>query len=195
MATSLTHKKISLCMISLNEEPFIARALENVKPYVDEIIIVDGGSRDKTVEIAKNFGAKVYYSQWKNNFSKQRDISLKYATGDWILIMDPDEIYEKGFLDRLQLYANNNIGVNMFAVPRKNYIGGKQTNAYPDRQLRFFPNHHGIRYKKRVHEVPTGYNLIASPTNLHIIHKKTSRRQAKQNAYYATLERKKAKSA
>lgn len=180
-------KSISLCMIALNEEAFIERALRNVKIYVDEIIIVDGGSTDKTIKKAKRSGAKVYKHMWPNHFAKQRNISLKHATKEWILVMDADEIYEKQLLDSLQLFANNNISADMFAFPRKNFIDGKKTDAYPDRQLRFFPNNRGIKYKNKVHEQPTGYSVLVSPERMHIVHKKSSQRQEKQNAFYLEL--------
>ena len=85
--------EISLCMIVKNEEEYLPRCLENIKDIVDEIIIVDTGSTDKTVEIAKSYGAKVYYFKWNNNFSEARNVSLKYATKDWILILNVDDLF------------------------------------------------------------------------------------------------------
>ena len=83
--------KLSLCMIVKNEEKFLAGCLESVKNIVDEIIIVDTGSTDKTIEIANSYNAKVYHFEWKNDFSLARNESIKHATGDWILILDADE--------------------------------------------------------------------------------------------------------
>ncbi|MEK7184107.1 MAG: glycosyltransferase family 2 protein [Patescibacteria group bacterium] len=183
----MKHTTISLCMITLNEEEFIGRSIRNAKPYVDEIIVLDGGSTDRTVQIAKPAGAQVFHAKWPADFAKQRNRSLKYATKDWILVMDADEFYEKSLLEKLQTWSQNTIGVDMFAFPRKNYLDGKQTDAYPDRQMRFFPNYRGIKYVNKVHEKPVGYELIASPMKSHIIHKKTSLRQQRQNALYKTL--------
>ena len=73
---------LSLCMIVRNEERHIKRCLESVKGLVDEIIIVDTGSTDNTVSIAKRLGANVYLHEWENDFSKARNESLKYANGD-----------------------------------------------------------------------------------------------------------------
>lgn len=178
------HTTISLCMIALNEEKFVGRALKNVASYVDEIIIVDGGSKDKTVKIAKKFGAKIIYHKWNNNFATQRNVGLKYATKEWIFVIDPDEIQEQKLLESLQHFAQNNFDIDLFAFPRKNYINRKQTSAYPDRQMRFFPNNHKIKYRGRIHEKPVGWHMIASPANLHIIHRKSSARQNKQNKLY-----------
>ena len=165
------------------------RSLANVAPYVDEIVIVDGGSTDKTREIGEKFKARIIQSPWNEDFATQRNISLKYATKEWILVIDADEVYEKKALAELQALAQNNIGIDAFAFPRKNYIDGKQTSAYPDRQTRFFKRDKKIRYEKPLHEMVVGFRRIASPMDLHIIHKKTSERQALQNAHYDTIEK------
>lgn len=86
---------ISLCMIVKNEEEFLAQCLESVKDIVDEMIIVDTGSTDRTVEIAKAYGAKLFFYQWDGSFSKARNFGLQYATCDWILQLDADEVLER----------------------------------------------------------------------------------------------------
>ena len=78
-------------MIVKNEEKFLSQSLNSIKDHVDELIIVDTGSTDRTVEIAEGFGAKVYHHPWENDFSKHRNQSISYASGDWILIIDADE--------------------------------------------------------------------------------------------------------
>ncbi|MEW6003159.1 MAG: glycosyltransferase, partial [Nitrospirota bacterium] len=83
---------ISLCMIVKNEEQNIARALSSVKPVVDEMIVVDTGSTDRTKDIAKAFGAKVYDFAWTDSFSDARNFSLSKASGKWILVLDADEV-------------------------------------------------------------------------------------------------------
>ena len=88
---SIKDPSLSLCMIVRNEETCLGRCLDSVKDYVDEIIIVDTGSTDRTVEIAKSYGARIYHHPWENDFSKHRNQSLSYATGDWILQLDADE--------------------------------------------------------------------------------------------------------
>src|SRR3989338_5592832 len=86
---------ISLCMITKNEEKYLEQCLNSVKDLVDETIIVDTGSTDKTKEIAKRFNAKVYDFKWADDFSAARNESLKHATKDWILILDADEVMDK----------------------------------------------------------------------------------------------------
>lgn len=82
---------ISLCMIVKNEEEHLARCLTSARDLVSQIVIVDTGSTDRTVEIARSFGADVHHHAWEGNFSKARNISMGYATGEWILILDADE--------------------------------------------------------------------------------------------------------
>ena len=86
---------ISLCMIAKNEENYLEKCLNNIKNSVDEIIIVDTGSNDKTMEIAKKFTNKVYNFRWNNDFSEARNFSLKKAAKDWILMLDADESIKK----------------------------------------------------------------------------------------------------
>lgn len=82
---------LSACMMVKNEEQNLPRCLESIKNVVDEIIIVDTGSTDRTVEIAESYGAKVYHHPWENDFSKHRNQSISYAQGDWVFIIDADE--------------------------------------------------------------------------------------------------------
>lgn len=82
-------------MIVKNEQELLPNCLVSIKDAVDEIIVVDTGSTDNTVNIAKNFGAKVYYHKWNDSFSEARNHSLQYATGDWILYIDADEELEQ----------------------------------------------------------------------------------------------------
>jgi GT2 family glycosyltransferase/Flp pilus assembly protein TadD/glycosyltransferase involved in cell wall biosynthesis len=83
---------VSLCMIVKNEEPYLAKCLASVKPVVDEMIVIDTGSTDRTKDIAKIFGAQVFDFEWGEDFSQARNFSISKASGDWIFIMDGDEV-------------------------------------------------------------------------------------------------------
>ena len=82
---------ISLCMIVKNEEAALPGCLSSVRDVVDEMVVLDTGSTDRTPEVAKEFGAKVYDFEWSNDFAVARNESLKYVHGDWILVLDADE--------------------------------------------------------------------------------------------------------
>lgn len=87
---------ISLCMIVKNEEEHLPRCLESVQGAVDQIVVVDTGSTDRTPDIAREYGAELYFHPWKNSFSEARNNSIRYATGDWIIYLDADEeLYEE----------------------------------------------------------------------------------------------------
>ncbi len=86
---------IALCMIAKNEELLIKNAIESVKSVVDELIVVDTGSSDKTKEIAKASGATVYDYVWENDFAKAKNFAKEKATADWILFLDADECMSK----------------------------------------------------------------------------------------------------
>ena len=85
-------KTISLCLIAKNEEDNLPKCLFSAAPAVDEIIVIDTGSTDRTKDIATAFGAKVYDYEWNNDFSAARNESLSRASGDWIFILDCDEV-------------------------------------------------------------------------------------------------------
>ncbi len=82
--------KLSVVMIMRDGQEHLARCLDSVKDIADEIVIVDTGSVDDSIEIAEQYGAKVYHHEWENDFSLHRNQSIGYATGDWMLIMDCD---------------------------------------------------------------------------------------------------------
>ena len=83
-------KLLSLCIITKNEESKLPVCLSTVKNIVDEIILVDTGSTDNTLQIANEAGAKIYKKKWKNNFSEIRNYALEKANGKWILFLDAD---------------------------------------------------------------------------------------------------------
>jgi hypothetical protein len=82
---------LSLCMIVKDEEEMLPGCLEAVRPFVDELIVVDTGSTDRTVEIAASFGARVLHFPWNGSFADARNVSLEAATGDWVMYLDADE--------------------------------------------------------------------------------------------------------
>lgn len=144
--------KISLCMITKNEEHNIGRCLRSIKGVVDEIIVVDTGSSDKTCQIAQDFGAKVQSFIWNDNFSDARNASLDLATSDWILFLDADEELTKESREILHR-AVLQPGVEGYFIKIVNVAGDDncpETNA--DAVFRLFRNKPDYRFRGAVHE-------------------------------------------
>jgi tetratricopeptide (TPR) repeat protein len=128
--------RISLCMIVKNEEEHLARCLRSAKELVDQIIVVDTGSADRTVEIAESFGAEVYHHAWEGDFSKARNISMGYADCDWILIMDADEELEIKDIPIIR-HAVQEADFKVIAISVYNYSAQKElyTSFLPSNRL------------------------------------------------------------
>lgn len=143
---------LSLCMIVKNEEQNLADCLESVKDVVDEIVIVDTGSNDRTVGIAEAYGAKIYTFEWENDFSAARNESLKFATGDWILYMDADERLlpgqEMGIKKLIKRHDIHAYILHVISVQQYKDHSEKYSMAYP----RLFRRDPRIRFEGIVHE-------------------------------------------
>lgn len=145
-------KTVSLCMIVKNEEKLLARCLTSVKNLTDEIILVDTGSTDNTVEIARSFGAKIYAYKWNNNFSNARNFSISKATSDWILLLDADEALDNSDNDRLTNFINNSdLDGAHFTI--YNYMGPTISDNYSIHNgFRLLRNNHQYKFKGEIHE-------------------------------------------
>ncbi len=144
-----TDHTISLCMIVKNEEENLIRCLDSVKGFIDEIIVVDTGSTDRTVEIAEGYGAKIFYHPWEGSFSKARNYSLQYATCDWILILDADEELAGEDAPRLKETAKNS-GCPVISFVIKN-IYKDSTQEGHAQMVRLYKNFSGVHYNGIVH--------------------------------------------
>ena len=96
-------------MIVKDEEEFLPRCLDSIRDLVDEMIIVDTGSTDRTVEIAESYGATIYHHPWQGSFSEARNFGLQYATCDWILQMDADEELEREDIPVIKKVLGSNL--------------------------------------------------------------------------------------
>ena len=146
--------KISVCLIVKNEEEMLGKCLESVADAANEIVVVDTGSEDKTVEIAERFGARVYHHPWQNSFSEARNYSLSKATGDWILIIDADEVLERSDIPKI-IEAKwqrkyNAVCFGVYSV-LPGQIGG--SNMGKNYSARLFKNRKSIYYEGIVHNV------------------------------------------
>jgi|GEM_PF-1510304 len=141
---------ISVSMIVRDEEENLERCLKSIRPYVDEIIVVDTGSRDKSVEIAERYGARVYHHPWENDFALHRNQSLSYATGDWILKLDADE--ELFPTDGPELRRTVASGEADYYYCEFHDIKSDGTEHGVFYQVRLFRNHRGMKFERRIHE-------------------------------------------
>ncbi len=148
---------ISLCMIVKNEEKNLRKCLDNIKDYVDEIIIVDTGSTDKTKEIAHEYTDKVYNFDWVMDFSEARSFSITKATNDWILVLDADEFIINFDKSTVQNFMKKNIKV-VGRILRINAIAGRDQHSEEQKSLervsRLF-NKNYFHYEGRIHEQVT----------------------------------------
>lgn len=154
-------EKISAVIIVKNEEKILAQCLDSLA-WVDEIIVIDSGSTDRTVKIAKAYGAKVSVRKWEG-FAKQKNFSISKVNNPWILSVDADEIVTSGLKEEIlkitgsgspfaKVSPDKPAGYN---IPRRTYFYGrllKFGNIYPDYQLRLFKKGSGKYEETEIHE-------------------------------------------
>lgn len=148
--------KLSVVINTLNEEANIARAIKSVLGIADEVVVVDMESADKTVEIAKKLGAKVFSHEKTNYVEPARNFAIAKATGDWVLILDADEEVTKTLADRIQQIVNSDKQNSHFKIPRKNMIFGKwmqHARWWPDYNIRLFKKG-SVVWNEAIHSVP-----------------------------------------
>ncbi|MGR8978774.1 MAG: glycosyltransferase [Gammaproteobacteria bacterium] len=136
----------SAALIVKNEEKFLEPCLVSIRDLVDETVIVDTGSTDRTREIALEYGAKVYEFKWSDDFAAARNFALNLTHGQWILYIDADERVRPGELDvlRERLSDDSYMAYTVHLHPRKGFT------SYPE--LRIFRNDPRIRFQGRMHE-------------------------------------------
>ncbi|HEY9644040.1 MAG TPA: tetratricopeptide repeat protein [Coleofasciculaceae cyanobacterium] len=134
-------------MIVKNEAENLPRCLESVKDAVDELIVLDTGSTDETVAIAQSFGAQVHHFPWNNNFAAARNESLKYVTGDWILVLDADEVLVAEIIPTLRqaIQQEHAIVINLI----RQEVGAAQSPY--SLVSRLFRNHPQVHFARPYH--------------------------------------------
>ncbi len=180
---------ISAIIITLNEEENITKALESLKNLAGEIIIVDSKSQDKTVEIAKSYGAKVYFRDF-DNFANQKNNAVTKAKGDWIFSLDADEQVSEGLAKEIK-QAILDDRFTAYLIPRKNFILGaeiKHSRWSPDQHIWLWKKDKG-KWVGDVHEevVTTGKVGLLSGSKIHNSHK-TIAEFIETNNKYSALE-------
>lgn len=147
-------KHISLAMAIHNEEENLTQSLDSVVPFVDEIVIVDGASTDRSVEIAKEYKAKIIHRDNPAMFHINKQIALDHCTKEWILQLDADEVVSEELKEEIN-NLEESPEMNGYWMKRKNYFLGKflrKGGQYPDYTLRLYRNGKGKLPCKSVHE-------------------------------------------
>lgn len=131
---------LSVCIITLNEERNLARALQSVRGIADEVVIVDSGSRDRTREIAAQWGAQFRQNPW-SNYADQKNLAAQTASHDWILSLDADEELSPELRRSLSAWKQEVPKFEVYECARRSwYLGGwiRHSGWYPDRQRRLY---------------------------------------------------------
>lgn len=139
--------KLSLCMIVRNEAERLPHCLESVRDLVDEMVVLDTGSTDETVAIAQSFGATVGSYGWNDDFAAARNVALEQVSGDWVLVLDADEILIDAAIPAIrQSIANDNLLVVNLV---RHEIGAEQSPY--SLVSRLFRRHPAIRFDRPYH--------------------------------------------
>ncbi|MEZ6014397.1 MAG: glycosyltransferase family 2 protein [Planctomycetota bacterium] len=156
---------LSLCMIARDEERFLAGCLESVRGVVDEVVLVDTGSRDATLDIARTMGARVLSRAWDDDFSAARNFSVEAARGTHVLVLDADERLAPGGASALRAaLADDRLLLGMLPLhnadaldaPVQSVLSGARRIGGPVWVPRLFPRLPELRFKRRVHETLMG---------------------------------------
>jgi glycosyltransferase involved in cell wall biosynthesis len=149
--------KLSVAMMVKNEEKHLERCLKSVLEFFPEIIILDTGSSDRTVEIAQKYTRHVYHQSWQDNFALHRNKSFSYATGDWILQIDADEqliIEDPSFANQFLTYLSKlPEHINACALLLKDWRKSEKKFVAEHDVVRIFRNGK-VRYIRRIHNEP-----------------------------------------
>jgi glycosyltransferase involved in cell wall biosynthesis len=167
---------LTAALMVKNEEEMLPRCLKSVRQLVDEIVVVDTGSTDRTVAIAEGFGARVYHHPWQDNFSLHRNQSIGYAKGEWFLIIDADEELQlnagmtpERFYENLRTAlkkAPEVVNVMLLGVKNVNRDGSIASSS---QSARLFRAGTGVHYEGIVHNKAV-YTGKVMPLNATILH-------------------------
>lgn len=147
--------KLSVVLAVYNEEDHLGNCLSSIKDLAWEIVVVDGGSTDKTLDIAREFNAKIIQTDNPPNFHINKNKAIDEAKGDWILQLDADEVVSDELKKEIKKVTSRGNNLNGFWIPRRNFFLGKflkKGGQYPDYTLRLYRRGKGRLPAKDVHE-------------------------------------------
>jgi glycosyltransferase involved in cell wall biosynthesis len=189
--------RLSVIIIALNQEANIGPCLESAS-FADEIVVVDTGSTDRTVELARNYGARVVAASWQG-FARTKNFALDQARGEWVFSLDTDERVPEALRAEILALVRANGPVNGYRAPRRNYFGGrwiKRLGWYPDYTLRLWRRGRGRFGDREVHEeveVAGPVGTLQNPLD-HYSYSNLEEYAARQDRYARLAAREMAKS-
>lgn len=185
--------KLSVVIITKNEENFITDAIKSAL-FADEVIILDSGSIDKTCEIAKELGAKVYQNEWLG-FGPQKNRAVELAKNDWVFVLDSDERITKELKDEIVATLKKPQFNGYFIARLNNFFGKniKNCGLYPDYSIRLFNKNYGKFNDVSVHESVQLTSKAAYLKNhmIHLAYDSIEEFIQKQNRYSSLNHKKK----
>lgn len=149
---------LSVCLIVKNEERFLQDCLQSVRDVADQIVVLDTGSTDRTVQIAREHHAEVHSFKWCNDFAAARNASIQPATGDWVLWIDADERLMPASIAYLKDLDANEVAPVIGQVQINNK-SNDDADVHISTAFRLFRNHKGISFYGIIHEQLTALNL------------------------------------
>lgn len=147
---------LAILILTRNEEDNIVSVVENAKKCTDEVIIIDSGSTDRTVELAKEHEAKVSFRAWTDDFSAQRNFALAQTKADWVLYLDADERLNDELIENVNQIIHSGEMKHQYSMERKSVAFGTKFNhgvLKPDHVARMFPRTQ-VKWVNKVHEHP-----------------------------------------
>ncbi|MFO0915198.1 MAG: glycosyltransferase [Pirellulales bacterium] len=182
----LSRSTVSLCMIVRDSAATLGAALASIRPWVDEIVVVDTGSTDETMAIAASFGAHVAEFPWCDDFSKARNVSLQLATGDWVFWMDSDDTIDPHNGAKLRQLVNQNHAPQVlgyvFQVHCPHDNEDDTTDVTVVDHVKLFRNQPQLRFEGRIHEQILGAISAAGGqvvwTDVFVVHSGSDRSAA-----------------
>ncbi|PWM76636.1 MAG: glycosyltransferase family 2 protein [Phascolarctobacterium sp.] len=148
-------KYLTVVILTKNEEKTIKQVIENAQKCVADILVIDSGSTDKTVDIANACGAEVVFREWDNDFSAQRNFALQHVKTPWVLYLDADEFLDTELIDSIQTVLKRNEN-KQYSMMRKIHAFGfeyKHGIFKPDEVVRMFKTD-SVHWENKVHERP-----------------------------------------
>ena len=144
--------KISACYIVKNEAKNLAKSIKSLKTQVNEIVVVDTGSTDNTIVVARRLGARVYSFPWQDDFSKARNFALSKAKGEWLVLLDADEYFTAKTAGNIRQVIRQAQQADGLLIQMVNYDVDKEEIQDYFYQLRIVCNQQGLHYEGKIHE-------------------------------------------